>query len=230
MGSADGHVAGVTAVVDNGPDGLRWNLVLVGDGYREPELPTYAADVDRWVALLRATDPFAACFPAINVHRVDVVSADSGADDPVDCGGTGAAPRTYFDATFCGAGPAGARFPRLLTVDAGRALATATARVRARHQVVCLVNSTRYGGSGGTVAVASTHPAAAEIALHELGHSAFGLADEYAGGSPAGRPAEPNRPSPDCRMRTLGRPWCPVCTAAVQEVLAPFLPDAPPAP
>lgn len=224
MGSADGHVVGSTTIVDNGPDVARWNLVVVGDGYREPELRTYAADVARFVALLRITAPFDGCFAAINVHRVDVVSAESGADDPVACGGTGAAPSTYFDATFCGAGPGGVRFPWLLTVDAGRALATATAHVRARHQVVCLVNSARYGGSGGIVAVVSTHPSAAEIALHELGHSAFGLADEY--GTPAGRPPEPNPPSPDCRMRTLGRPFCPVCAAAGREVLAAFLPGA----
>ena len=44
-------------------------------------------------------------------------------------------------------------------------------------ELVMLVNDPRYGGSGGSVAVASA--SAPEIALHELGHSFAGLADEY---------------------------------------------------
>jgi hypothetical protein len=32
---------------------------------------------------------------------------------------------------------------------------------------------------GGSVAVSSTHPSASEIVTHEIGHTAFGLADEY---------------------------------------------------
>jgi hypothetical protein len=42
-----------------------------------------------------------------------------------------------------------------------------------------IVNSPRYGGSGGDVATFSTAPGAYEIALHEMGHTAFGFADEY---------------------------------------------------
>ncbi len=42
-----------------------------------------------------------------------------------------------------------------------------------------IVNSPLYGGSGGAVATFSTHSAAVEIALHEMGHTAFGFADEY---------------------------------------------------
>jgi IgA Peptidase M64 len=75
------------------------------------------------------------------------------------------------------------------------ALAAATSEVPLRHQVLCVVNAAKYGGAGGSVAVTSTHPATSQIAIHELGHSAFGLADEYGGngvGTPAGEPAEPN--------------------------------------
>ena len=42
--------------------------------------------------------------PAINVFRVNVSSTDSGADDPVSGGGTGATARTYFDSSFGGNG------------------------------------------------------------------------------------------------------------------------------
>jgi len=45
--------------------------------------------------------------------------------------------------------------------------------------IMVLVNSTVYGGSGGPVAVYSMAANAIEIAIHEMGHTAFGLADEY---------------------------------------------------
>ena len=65
-----------------------------------------------------------------------------------------------------------------------------------------IVNSTIYGGSGGGVGTFSLAANANEIAIHELGHTAFGLADEYpyyAGGNETGHdhhptvePTEPN--------------------------------------
>jgi hypothetical protein len=45
--------------------------------------------------------------------------------------------------------------------------------------VLILVNSTKYGGSGGTFSVASTDPSAAQVAVHEIGHSFGNLNDEY---------------------------------------------------
>lgn len=42
-----------------------------------------------------------------------------------------------------------------------------------------LVNSTKYGGGGGSYAVASINSYSYEIMLHEMGHSIAGLADEY---------------------------------------------------
>ena len=55
----------------------------------------------------------------------------------------------------------------------------ASDRVPEWDMILVLVNSTVYGGSGGAVATSSTHPSASEIVIHEIGHTAFGLADEY---------------------------------------------------
>ena len=69
---------------------------------------------------------------------------------------------------------------------------------------IVIVNSPIYGGSGGAVAVYSLNPAAVEIALHEMGHTAYGLADEYStyagcGSGETGRdihpPGEPLQPN-----------------------------------
>jgi hypothetical protein len=194
MASSDGHVVGTTKVVDHGPDNARWNLVIVGDGYRASELANYHTHVQNFITELHNTPPYVELFCAINVHRVDVVSTDSGADDPGCAGGPAVTANTYFDATFC-TPFAGSPLDRLLSVDSALALSVATAQVPLRHQVLCIVNSTKYGGSGGAVATCSVHTQASEIAIHEIGHSAFGLADEYGGngtGTPAGEPSQPN--------------------------------------
>jgi hypothetical protein len=198
MSTSDGTVVGTTQIVNAGPASQRWNVVVMGDGYRSADLPQFAADAQAFANTLLSTPPFDTLLGAINVFRVDVASTDAGADDPAACGGSGAAPRTYFDASFCTSG-----IRRLLVVNNTTAFNVANAQVPQWHVIVVIVNSTVYGGSGGAVAVYSLAAGANEIALHELGHTAFGLADEYeywAGCGvdtdrdyhPASEPAQPN--------------------------------------
>jgi hypothetical protein len=194
MTASDGYVVGTTKVVDHGPDNIRWNLVIIGDGYRSTELTQYHTDVQNFLTAFRTTPPLDELFCGINVHRIDVVSTDSGADDPGCAGGTTTTANTYFDATFCTLF-AGAPLDRLLSVNSTLALSVASSQVPLRHQVLCIVNSSKYGGSGGQVATCSTNATSAEIGIHEMGHSAFGLADEYGGngtGTPSGEPPKPN--------------------------------------
>jgi hypothetical protein len=194
MTASDGNVVGVTKVVDHGPDNIRWNLVILGDGYRSSELTQYHTDVQNFLVTLRATPPFDELFCGINVHRVDVASTESGADDPGCAGGAVTTANTYFDATFCSIF-AGSPLDRLLSVDSTLAKSVASAQVPLGHQVLCIVNSSKYGGSGGLVATCSTNSASAKIAIHEIGHSAFGLADEYGGdgtGTTTGESPKPN--------------------------------------
>ena len=174
MTTADGNIIGTDIVVNHGLPSRRWNLVVLGDGYRTSELIKYRYDVQNFIDKLKDTKPFDELWNAINIYRIDVSSTDSGADDPVACGGTGATPATYFDATFCGAG-----IQRLLIVNNTTAMQVASDRLPEWDMILVLVNSTVYGGSGGAVATSSTHPSASEIVIHEIGHTAFGLADEY---------------------------------------------------
>jgi IgA Peptidase M64 len=205
MSPTDGTVVGTTQIVNNGPASLRWNLVLVGDGYRSSELAQYATNAQSFVDYLFGTPPFNDLYlfgqrlsDAINVYRVDVSSTDSGADDPTPCGGTGAMPATYFDASFCNGG-----VQRLLVVNTTTVASVVSAQVPQAHQALVLVNSPIYGGGGGPAPTFSMAFGANEIGLHELGHSAFGLADEYeywAGcgadvghdNHPTSEPTEPN--------------------------------------
>ena len=174
MSTSDGRVLGTAHIVDNGPSSRRWNLVLMGDGYTEAQMGAYQEHCQGFVDHLRATPPFDTMFGAVNVFRIDVASRDSGADDPVNCGGSGVRPRTFFDAAFCGFGNR-----RLLVVKQETALRTARKHVPRNHVGLVIVNSTIYGVSGGGVAGFSVAEHAFEIGIHELGHTFFKLADEY---------------------------------------------------
>ena len=198
MTTSDGSVLDTTKIVDNGPPARRWNLVVLGDGYQAGQMTQYATDVQRLVSALFAASPFDRLRNAINVYRVNVTSTDSGADDPAACGGSGATARTYFDASFCNNG-----IRRLLLVNNTTVINTANVQVPQWTVLMVVVNSTVYGGAGGAVATLSLAAGSEEIAIHEIGHTAFGLADEYEyfqgcgvdidrNNHPAGEPAEAN--------------------------------------
>src|SRR5215471_15944825 len=151
MSTADGHVVGTTKVVDHGANSQRYNIVILGDGYQAAEMAKYHTDVQAFIDTFHTTAPYADLWCGISIHRVDVVSTDSGADDPISCGdqsvGSGAAPRTYFDSTFCG----GNVVRRLLTCNSSTAKSVALSQVPEVHVTMVIVNSTQYGGSGGEV-------------------------------------------------------------------------------
>lgn len=195
----DGSVVGATKIVDNGPDTERFDLVIVAEGYTEADQAAFAEHAQQLADFMLATPPFSFNCSAFNVWRIDVVSDEAGADDPVACSGSGATPATYFDATFCADGV----IQRLLSVDSGTAIDVLNANVAGWDQAIVLVNSSIYGGSGGSVGVSSISGDWELIAIHEIGHAAFGLADEYeywAGcgvdidrdNHPLVEPAEPN--------------------------------------
>ena len=178
MSTSDGSIVGTTQILNNGSPIYRYNIVLLSEGYQNSQLGQFANDAQAFVNRLSRTPPFHLLMNSINVFRVDVSSTDSGADDPMACTdatGTGATARTYFDATFC----SGGQTRRLLTVNDATALQVAAAQVPRYRLVVIIVNSPLFGGSGGSVAVYSLAAGAVEIALHEIGHTAFALADEY---------------------------------------------------
>ncbi len=197
MSTSDGTVIGHTQIFGSAPRNRAFNVVMLAEGFTNAQQNDFNNECNAFVTAFRATPPFDDLSPAINVFRVNVSSTDSGADDPVSGGGTGATARTYFDASFGGNG-----IRRLLLCNVTTALTVAAAQVPEFTVVLIVVNSTIYGGSGGSVGTYSRANGANEIAIHEMGHTAFGLADEYAyyaGGNetghdqhPASEPGEPN--------------------------------------
>jgi hypothetical protein len=167
--------ADVIPVQVTGDSNDRFDLVFVGDGYTAEDLETYAANVQSKWTELSAVEPFATYKAYFNVWQVNVTSTESGVDnDPTK----GVAKDTALDMGFWCQGR-DANTERLLCVNETKAKEFAALAPQA-DQVIALGNTLKYGGAGGSVATASgANAQAGQIAIHELGHSIGGLADEY---------------------------------------------------
>ena len=167
--------ADVVPVQVTGDSADRFDLVFVGDGYTADDLETYTGNVKSKWEELSAVEPFASYKEYFNVWQVNVVSAESGVDhDPTK----GLLKNTALDMGFWCQGR-DANTERLLCVNETKAKEFAALAPQA-DQVIALGNTAKYGGAGGSVATASgSNAQAGQIAIHELGHSIGGLADEY---------------------------------------------------
>jgi len=168
---AEAPDATTSAIGDN-----RIDIAVLGDGYTAAQQAKFSSDVDTVMTGFFAEDPYAEYAAYFRVNQVRVVSNQSGADH------LERTPPTYRD-TALGAEYGCYDIDRLICVDDAKVTAAVSAALPAaqRDIVLVLVNDTTYGGSGGQYAVASLHPDAVELALHEIGHSFGGLADEYSG-------------------------------------------------
>lgn len=174
----------VETVVNNGPAENRVDIAVMGDGYTAAQMEKYRADVQKFVQAVFAEEPYAEYRRFFNVHRIDVTSAQTGADHPE----RGHFVDTALDATYNCAGT-----QRLICINHGKVLNVLQSSLApAQYDIMLvLVNDEEYGGSGGSIATASTHALAVEIVLHELGHSFGLLADEYGGATCGGGGPDP---------------------------------------
>ncbi|WP_092528492.1 M64 family metallopeptidase [Amycolatopsis arida] len=172
--------ATVVPIQVTGDPATRFNLVILGDGYRAGELATFRRHVDHHLNVLWTLEPFRSYRNYLNVYAVEVPSPESG----VDCDPGLDAPRrdTPLGMGFWG-GCDPASVQRLLTVDGAAATRYADlvpGTTTDNRQILAVANSPTYGGAGGSLATVSGGNAlSALITPHELGHSLGGLDDEY---------------------------------------------------
>lgn len=258
---AEGPISSVK-IRDTGPDWNRLVIVVLSDGYIAANLSAGQFETAAGVlgSRIETKPPWDVLFAATNVYRVDIESNQQGTDHET----YGVLKDTYLNSSFWVND-----IERLLALTGNgysRAVAAADAMVGPGiwDILLVLVNSTKYGGSGGGVAVSSINSNSSEIVIHELGHTFGELADEYETAYPGYPPGdwEPNvdydyglpglkwtvwveastplptpetapyynvvgsfegarylttgiyRPWYNCEMRSLNRPFCPVCQEA----------------
>lgn len=179
------EVDSVTTIIDNGDSDNRVDIVIIGDGYTAGELDKYEQDVAKVMGDYFSVEPYNSYQNFFNVHRVNLVSNESGIDHPEK----GVERDTVLNGTYnC------ASIQRLICVDTAKAFNIVKSELdESAHDIVLvIVNDNEYGGSGGALAVISTHASSVDLALHEIGHSFGHLADEYEGNDELCSLAEPS--------------------------------------
>ena len=217
------HVAAQTL---NGDPNNRVDLLVMGDGYTSSQAAVFATDATSLITDYFAISPNMEYENYVNTYTLFTASPEAGADhppydpacvgdDPSCCAEYAADPlagtyvSTAFDGRYCAW-----NIHRLLVVDEAKVFAAAAA-VPDWDTIFVIVNDSTYGGSGGSIAVASTHPAAADVVRHEVGHSFSGLADEYDSPFPgfptcsdiSGPACEANVTDADTRPLVKWEPW-----------------------
>jgi hypothetical protein len=179
----------VWTVFENGPAATKVDLLVLGDGYTEAELPKFHADVKRLVDRLFATEPFRSRKADFNVRAIDLPTEPGGVNRPR----TGDFRRTPLGVTYNVFDSE--RYAMSLDNRSMRDIASA-----APYEFLeILVNEKQYGGGGifNDHATAAVDTAFAEyIFVHEFGHHFAGLADEYYTSPVAYQTGVENRPEP----------------------------------
>lgn len=164
--------ARVRTLVESGPPREKVDLLLLGEGYTEAELPKLDADAERLVAILFRHEPFRSRRGDFNVRTLALPSRLSGIFRP----SSRLFRRTPLSTQY---GVFGSE-RYALSLD-NRALREA-ASAAPYDLVAVLVNEKRYGGGGifnSQAAVTVDTGFSDYVFVHELGHAFAGLGDEY---------------------------------------------------
>jgi hypothetical protein len=159
-------------VLINGTADKKVDIVILPEGYCEPELGQFISDCKKFAETLFTAEPYSKYNDRFNIRGVLAPSTDSGTDIPADTTWK----RTLMNTSF-------------YTFDSERYCMTydnKSVRDLAANapydQIYILVNSAKYGGGAifndYSVSV-NSNLHAAKIFVHEFGHGFAGLADEY---------------------------------------------------
>jgi len=204
-GGAGAQTGTLFTVEQNGTRAQRINLVFLSEGYTAADMPNFATHVNTAVNFLFSKEPWQQYRSYCNVYRIEIASNESGCDNG-NSSGPGGLRDTYFNAGFNS--PTVGQLLTLGGTGTSRAYTLLNSLVPEYDQPVVLVNDTKYGGAGGSVAVASVHSLSSAIVEHEIGHSFALLADEYDVEYPGYTPVEkPNNTAQTTRNLIRWNHW-----------------------
>ncbi len=201
--------ATISPLLVNGPDADRIIIVMVAEAYPQEQLPKFLNDANAVLNRLMTSQPYKEYASYFNAYALSVASQDSGADHPH----LGIYRNTFFNSSFDSYST-----QRLVTIPRndfdgnwmhgeGRVDSLLQILQPAYDLVLVIVNDGEYGGSGGSIAVISTHSSSPDIAVHELGHSFGFLGDEYSSAYSYPDIEEPNTTRETRRDSIKWRPW-----------------------
>jgi Ca2+-binding RTX toxin-like protein/methionine-rich copper-binding protein CopC len=174
----------LTGIQSTGAASNRVDIVVVGDGYTAQQVSagTLSNDVSKLVQYFFMqgdnSQPFGRYAKYFNIYAIDVASVDSG----IDLNYVGNTNKPQYNTALDS--QQSSDTDRLLYVSSAKAEVATTAALAGTGVIadmkVATLNTTVYGGAGGSWASYSQGGGSLEVALHEIGHSYAGLADEYA--------------------------------------------------
>ncbi len=179
----------VWTIQESGPPATKVDLLLIGEGYTEAELPKFHADALRMTDVLFRQEPYHSRRSDFNVRAIDLPSRGSGIFRP----SSRLFRRSPLSVQY---GVFGSERYALSLDD--RTLRDVAA-LAPYDALAILVNEARYGGGGvfGSQAVVTVDTAFADyVFVHEFGHAFAGLADEYYTSEVAYETGATERPEP----------------------------------
>jgi hypothetical protein len=210
----------LSTLFDNGPQSNRVNVVVLSEGYTNPQLGQFLVDATNLVNTLLNTPPYQAYRGHCNAYAIAVASPESGSDHPL----YPVFVNTYFNSAYevqnyvITIPPNG--YDANYANGQGKVDALVTNLLPHADMVLLLVNDVTPGGSSGLGGPASTGPRRpiitalnsylpySDIAAHESGHYFAGLVDEYTADTPGYVPVEaPNATQQTNRAQVPWNAW-----------------------
>lgn len=170
-----------------GPEAI--DFVLLGDGYTATEQKKFLTAAKSLYNALFKKVPMNKYKKWFNLYAIEVISNESGISHPgVLKDGVYVCPEgstlpiktvdTYFGIHFDSY-----NIHRLPCPDNSTKIYNLLSALMPNYEMVgILCNTSEYGGAGGSFLTCTTHSSAAEIFIHEFGHTFASLADEYYAG------------------------------------------------
>lgn len=174
----------VLTLHESGPPNAKVDFLLLGDGYMQKEMSKFRKDAELWKDIILRTSPFKEHADKLNIRAIEVISQDSGIDEPR---------RNVWKNTALGCSYNSLDSPRYVLTLENRQLRDIAAAAPYDF-IFILTNMKRYGG-GGIYNLYATGMTGYEnpqqdwhmeyMFTHEFGHSFAALGDEYYSSSTA---------------------------------------------
>lgn len=180
----------VDTIQKTGPLNKRINVVILGDGFTQSELPAFDQEAKKFMNFFLGEVPYKAYKNYFNFFSIRTPSNQSGATNPGTAPDRDPNQPVGIKDTYYGSSFGTANINRLVAITKFQAFNNVMATNFPSYDLaVMIVNSTYYGGSGGNPATFTLHSAASLIGAHEIGHLFAALTDEYWAGTVYAREA-----------------------------------------